>query len=118
MATYPHQPWPGVGGGQEVSPWDARLTRRGRVLPGSGAHFVLSVVLVSQVKSYDGAKGREKEQPGQFSQSAWSPVAGGVGTTCCWHVGPQRGERPGKEEETLSFPGLQMELAKILAQVY
>lgn len=92
--------------------------RRGRELLASGAPFVLSVVLVSKVKSYDGAKGREKEQPGHFSQSAWSPGAGGVGMSCCWHRGPQRGERPGEEEETLSFPGLQMELAKILVQVY
>lgn len=63
---------------------------------GWGAPFVLSVILVSQVKSYYRARGREKERPRtvlSLHGRVWSPESwcGRYGSSCSWHSGSQCG---------------------------
>lgn len=80
-----------------------------RELRAGGATFVLSVILVSQVKSYYRARGREKEGPRtvlSLHDRVWSPES------WCWHSGSQRGGGDLGEAGVSPFLALQMELTK------
>lgn len=80
-----------------------------RELRAGEATFVLSVILVSQVKSYYRARGREKEGPRtvlSLHGRVWSPES------WCWHSGSQRGGKDLGETGVSPFPALQMELTK------
>lgn len=76
---------------------------------GWGGPFVLSVILVSQVKSYYRARDREKERPRtvlNLHGRVWSPES------WCWHSGSHCGGGDLGEEGVSPFLDLQMELTK------
>lgn len=113
----PHQPRP-VGRrwvGSLALGCKAHRSRQGTA--GRGALFTLSVILVSQVKSYHGARGRKNQGP-RTVLSFQGTGAGLQGVRVPVAVGTAGSQRPGEACGRRPFPRLQMGLTKIIVQVY